>query len=193
VKARKVEGLDPDGSLAENALRIVSTRLDELRSFAGAVRDPAAVEELHDMRIAAKRLRYVLEMTAPALGPSAEKAAKSAKKLQDVLGDIHDCDEFIPRVEAHIARLRAEDAAALRRAGGRAHDLDPALARQVPNRRLYRGLEALDVYLRARRELLYERFLRSWPRLERESLGPKLVEELRGATIDSENGATDGH
>jgi hypothetical protein len=193
MKARKVKGLDPDGPLADNALRIVATRLDELRSFSGAVRDPAAVRELHDMRIAAKRLRYVLEMTAPALGPRAARAAKAAKKLQDVLGDVHDCDEFIPRVEEHVARLRAEDAAALRRAAGAAGDLDPALAREAPNRRLYRGLDALDAYLRARRDVLYVRFLRDWQRVERDALAPTLVDELAGTTIDRRNGATDGH
>ena len=192
MKARKVKGLDPDGPLAENALRIVATRLDEMRSFAEAVRDPEAVTELHDMRIAAKRLRYVLEMTAPALGPAAARAAKSAKKLQDVLGEIHDCDEFVPRVERHMARLRAEDAAALRRTAGTRKDLDPAVAREAPNRRLYRGLEALDAYLRARRDVLYAHFLREWPRLERAGLGPGLVEELRGTTIEPGNGSPDG-
>jgi hypothetical protein len=192
VKARKVKGLDPDRSLAHNATKIVATRLDELRSFSDAVRDPSATEALHDMRIAAKRLRYVLEMTAPALGPAAARAAKRAKKLQDVLGEIHDCDEFVPRVEEHMARLRAEDATALRRAGGRASDLDPALAREAPNRRLYRGLEALDAYLRARRDLLYARFLREWHQMERDGLGPALLDELAPGTIDDGNGATDG-
>ena len=189
MKARKVKGLDPDGPLAENAAKIVATRLDELRSFAPAVRDPAAVDELHDMRIAAKRLRYVLEMTAPAFGPPARAGAKAAKKIQDALGEIHDCDEFVPRVEAHVAKLRAEDAEALRNAAGaRAKDLDPALAREAPNRRLYRGLEALEVYRRARRVVLYEHFLREWQRLERSTLAPVLVDHLRGTTI----GAPDG-
>ena len=184
MKARKVKGLDPDGPLRENALRIVATRLDELRSFSAAVQDPDAVEELHDMRIAAKRLRYVLEMTAPAFGPPAERAAKAAKRLQDVLGEVHDCDEFVPRVDEHIARLRAEDSAALRAAGGRKRDLDPAVARDAPNRRLYRGLEALRAYLHARRELLYSSFLREWQRHEGDALSVSLLDQLAGTTID---------
>jgi hypothetical protein len=186
VKARKVKGLDSATPLAENALLIAATRLDELRSLGSAVHDPAAVRELHDMRIAAKRLRYVLELNEPALGPAAGRAAKAAKKIQDVLGEIHDCDEFVPRVERHIAKLRAEDAAALRRAGGRHADLDPAVARDAPNRRLYRGLETLHAYLRARRELLYARFLSEWQRIERDRLGETLLEELRGSTIAPE-------
>ena len=192
MRARKVKGLDPDAPLAENAARIIGVRLDELRSFAAAVRDPRAVEELHDMRIAAKRLRYVLEMTAPALGPEAKRSATAAKKLQDLLGEIHDCDEFVPRVEQHIARLRTEDAAALRRRAGRGRDLDPAVAREAPNRRLYRGLEALAAYLRARREVLYSRFLAEWERLDRAALSPRLLDGLAPGTIDRGNGSARG-
>jgi hypothetical protein len=193
VKARKVKELEPGGPLADNALKTIATRLDELRAFADAVRDPDAVEALHDMRIAAKRLRYVLEMTAPAFGPAAERGAKQAKKLQDVLGEIHDCDEFVPRVEQHVAKLRAQDVEVLRRsAGPRAGDLEPAAAREAPNRRLYRGLDTLDGYLRARRQVLYAHFIREWQRLERADLNPSLVEELRATTIAGRDGGPDG-
>ena len=115
VKARKVKRLDPGGPLAENVRRIIDVRAREVRmSFSPAVLDPREVEALHDMRIAAKRLRYVLELIAPVFGEPAARGAKRAKKLQDVLGEIHDCDETVPRVERHIERLRLEDAAALR-------------------------------------------------------------------------------
>ena len=163
MKARKVKGLDPDGPLAENARRIIEVRAREVHSFAPAVFDPRNVEALHDMRIAAKRLRYVLELTAPVFGEPAERGAKRAKQLQDVLGEIHDCDETVPRVERHIERLRLEDAAVLREgAEAGAEDLDPEAAREAPNRLRYRGLEALVAYLRARREVLYARFLNEW-------------------------------
>ena len=163
MRARNVKGLDPAGPLAENARRIIEVRAREVHSFAPAVFDPRNVEALHDMRIAAKRLRYVLELTAPVFGEPAERAAKRAKELQDVLGEIHDCDETVPRVERHIERLRLEDAAVLREsAEDGAEDLDPEAAREAPNRLRYRGLEALVAYLRARREVLYARFLTEW-------------------------------
>jgi hypothetical protein len=165
MKARKVKGLDPDGPLGDNARRIIDVRAEEVRSFSPAVLDPRNVEALHDMRIAAKRLRYVLELTAPVFGEGAASAAKRAKKLQDLLGEIHDCDVGIPRVERHIDRLRLDDAAALREgAGTRASDLDPESAREAPNRLHYRGLEALVAYMRARRDVLYARFVREWER-----------------------------
>ena len=62
MKARKVKGLEPTATLADNAERIVHVRLDELCSFVPQALDPAEVTALHDMRIAAKRLRYILEL-----------------------------------------------------------------------------------------------------------------------------------
>lgn len=97
MKARKVEGLDPKAPLRPNAELIVATRLTELRSLAEPALDPAAAGAQHDLRIAAKRLRYVLELTAACFGPEAEAARKAARELQGVLGEIHDCDVMLGR------------------------------------------------------------------------------------------------
>jgi CHAD domain-containing protein len=99
VKARRVEGLDPSGPLRPNAVRIVRTRLDELRGFSDAALAPGAGAAQHEMRIAAKRLRYLLEVVAPCLGEGAETAGAAAKELQSVLGDLHDCELMLARVE----------------------------------------------------------------------------------------------
>jgi len=179
VKARRVKGLDPDGPLGDNAERIVRVRLDELRSFVPRALDPGEVEALHDMRIAAKRLRYVLEIAEPALGPAAPGGAKTARRLQDLLGEIHDCDVMLPRVRAHVKRLRAEDAERVRSAAGpSAKDVSPGAAREAPNRTRYRGLEALGVYLAARRSVLFERFTREWEQLEAGAFADGLVEGI---------------
>ncbi len=178
MKARRVKGLDPDAPLDENARRIVGVRLAELRSFAPKALDPSEVETLHDMRIAAKRLRYVLEITSPAFGPAAEAGANSAKDLQDLLGEIHDCDVMLPRVRAHVKQLRAEDTEHLRAAAGGAEDLSPKAARHAPNRLRYRGLEALHAYLSARRAVLFDRFVNEWEALEKRGFAAELDEAL---------------
>ena len=189
MKARRVNGLDPDGELAENALRIARTRLEELHSFAGAAHDPENVTALHDMRIAAKRVRYLLELVEPCFGEPAKRGAKRAKALQTLLGEIHDCDEMLPLVRAHVKRLRAQDAAAIRAGAGKlAADLDPGAARSAPNRTRYRGLEALNAYLRARRHVLYARFVREWAEHERDGFREALEADLAraaDATIDA--------
>jgi len=174
MKARAVAGLDPDGTLADNAERIVRVRLDELCSFMPRAADPAEVAALHDMRIAAKRLRYILELTAPCFGPYAEKAGRQAKEVQDLVGEIHDCDVQIPETEAFAARLLAEDAEALRAAAGDAPDLDPALLRTAPHAREHAGVAALLTHLRARRALLFGHFLALWDDLERKGFRARL-------------------
>jgi hypothetical protein len=176
VKARKVKGIDPAGTLADNAQRIVDVRLDELGSFMPRALDPGEVVALHDMRIAAKRLRYVLEVTADTcFGPYAVTALKRTKDLQDLLGEIHDCDVQLPRVLELVDELRAADVAQAR---GLAcpgdEDLDPAHAASTDNGPAWRGLLTLAVYVQARRGLLFERFLELWQKLERDAFAERL-------------------
>jgi CHAD domain-containing protein len=167
VKARKVTDLEPDESLADNAERIVRVRLDELCGFMPRAADPAEVVALHDMRIAAKRLRYILEITGPCFGPYARTATKLTKELQDLLGEIHDCDVQIPEIAEFAARLLAEDAAALHAAG----DADP---RQAPHARDHVGVALLQTHLRARRLILFDEFLAMWQSLERKGFRARL-------------------
>lgn len=162
MKARRVKGLDTSGTLIDNAERIVAVRLDELVSFTPKVFDPAEVECLHDMRIAAKRLRYVLEVTGDLFGPYAHDARKKTKELQDLLGDIHDCDVLVPRVEALLADLQEADVNAV------------LAGDEPPHADDYRGLQLLIVSTRARRHQLFERFLGFWTDLERDGFRARL-------------------
>jgi hypothetical protein len=167
LKAQAVKKLDPERSLGENAARIVRVRIDEMRSFA-----PKALagktKAQHDMRIAAKRLRYVLEVTEFVFGRPAETARRRARELQDILGEAHDCDEMLPRVRRQLKQLRRADAEAVRTKAGQAPDLDVALLADAPHHAEYRGLELLIVFLEARRRLLLDRFAEFW-RVEEEN------------------------
>jgi CHAD domain len=175
MRARRVKGLDPDGTLADNLQRIVATRLAELCSFVPRALDPARVKALHDMRIAAKRLRYILEVAAePCFGPYAQTAIKRTKDLQDLLGELHDCDVQLPRVRVLQDELRAADALEARARAGDAPDLDPTLASGTPHAESWRGLETMAIYLQARRGLLFERFLELWHDLERDGFRARL-------------------
>jgi CHAD domain len=174
MKARKVKKLDPAGPLLENAARIIRVRADELRSFVAAALDPDRETEQHDMRIAAKRLRYVLEATEFCFGKPAVKARKRAKEIQDVLGELHDCDVMLPRIDAHAAELRHEDAARIRAKAGDAAELDPELSARAPHRTAYRGLEILAVHVEARRRLLFDRFTELWAQTEDERIFERL-------------------
>jgi len=166
MKARRVNRLDPGASLQAGSARIIALRLAEVRSFLPAALDPRNSEAQHDMRIAAKRLRYVLEATDFCFGKPAETAGRRARELQALLGELHDCDVMLPMVSEHGSDLRAADAAAIRARAGDTPRLDPRLAARARHRTAYRGLDVLSVYLQARRELVFDRFTAFWAQQE---------------------------
>lgn len=106
AKAHAVKGLHPRATLLENARAIVAVRVAEMFDFAHAIGDPAEDEDLHNMRIAAKRLRYTLEMFRVCLGPDGPPLIDTVKEIQERIGAIHDADVLIA-----LARLRLAVAA----------------------------------------------------------------------------------
>lgn len=53
---------------------------------------PPNDEALHEMRIALKKLRYVVEAAQPVLGPSAKTRAREMHKFQQLMGDTRDLE-----------------------------------------------------------------------------------------------------
>jgi hypothetical protein len=191
VKARKVKKLDPAAPLAPNAARILAVRVDELRSFASRALQAERSRDQHDMRIAAKRLRYVLETTEFCFGPPARDARKAAKQLQEVLGELHDCDVMLPLIADHTSSLRAGDVEAVRAGGGESADLDPALSARAPGRGAYRGLAVLGVHVEARRRLMFDRFAELWAEHERRGTWTNLERALKAPSgLPARSGAT---
>jgi len=74
---------------------VIADRLKELEKLSADVYKPFEVETLHDMRIAAKRLRYAVELFQSCWGRSIGMYAKRAARVQTALGDLHDCDVWI--------------------------------------------------------------------------------------------------
>ena len=72
--------------------KILSRLISDIEStFPFVLTNPLALQELHDLRIACKKLRYMLELL-PDENKLATKTRESLQKLQDMLGSIHDCD-----------------------------------------------------------------------------------------------------
>jgi hypothetical protein len=104
AKARKVKRIDCREPVDANARRIIATRLAELLSYTSYVDDPGNVVELHDMRIAAKRLRYTLELFRFAFPRELEGHINEIKQIQEHIGDMHDADVMIARVVETLNR-----------------------------------------------------------------------------------------
>jgi len=96
AKALPVFAVDPRGSLAENAPLILHIRLEEMFGFATYIADVNRVAELHNMRIAAKRLRYTMELFAVCF-PSRDfdPLYEAVKSIQEQIGDIHEAGLFL--------------------------------------------------------------------------------------------------
>lgn len=179
AKPRPITGLDPDRRLRPNARRILAVRIDEVWAYAPYVTHPGNVRQLHDMRIACKRLRYLLEIFEVAFTADLGPFIDEVKELQDLLGDIHDRDVQVPMLHDHLERLAERDAAAARellRHAGPAGRMSQARREAAFERFRAQlddagtlaerpGIEALLIRRTRERDELYDRFLVEWRRL----------------------------
>ncbi len=76
----------------EYAFLQIMGRVSDLFWFEPYLQDSSRIEKHHEMRIAAKRLRYTLEAYAGLYEDRLKQDIKVIKHLQELLGDIHDCD-----------------------------------------------------------------------------------------------------
>ena len=82
--------------------------LRDVKKKMGKVDAAMAPVAAHRLRIAAKKLRYRLELYESAFSAVAEVALPALVKLQDVLGDLHDADLRVERLErAGVDKLAA--------------------------------------------------------------------------------------
>jgi len=87
---------------------VIHDRLKELEKLSESLYNPFEIEALHDMRIAAKRLRYALELFQQCWGRSLQTFAKTTARLQTALGEVHDCDVWIESFGKHIREARKQ-------------------------------------------------------------------------------------
>lgn len=95
ARARPIKGLDSQAPTGMNARIIAKVRLEDLYSWESYVDNPYNIRELHNMRIAAKRLRYTFEVFEDVLPDQSKPIVEELVKIQDELGILHDTDVMI--------------------------------------------------------------------------------------------------
>ena len=170
AKAHKIIGIKPLRSYRENARIILPQKVEEVWTWESFIRDEASREELHNMRIAIKRLRYTLEFFRVVYElpkKHSKKASVTCDKhfveflevivdLQEILGDIHDGDvvlEVLADYTSHSKNRRE----------------------QVP---VLPGVAKLIAQTKEARKADYATFLKKWEQLSATGFKEKLLSFL---------------
>lgn len=78
----------------------ILARLERVLSHEHSLADPDDQQRHHAMRIAAKRLRYTMELFKPAYEPVLDPFIGAAKRTQTLLGEMRDCDVWMAQLDA---------------------------------------------------------------------------------------------
>ncbi len=112
AKARPVGELRPEATFAAAAAKVVAIRTAELREHSHGVLDLTNIEPVHDLRVATRRLRVVLEVFAPCFPKKARKRViADLKRLADALGERRDRDVQIEALNHFAGDLDDSDRA----------------------------------------------------------------------------------
>jgi CHAD domain len=190
AKARAVKNLDASAPVVDNAYRIAKTRLEELYEWDAYVDEPYRVHELHNLRIAAKRLRYTLEIFAEVLPEKSADVIEALTRVQDGLGALHDSDVMIALLRLCLgcqdsgSGYRYALAATAQRRGQGRFDLDPVLLSHLvapdiaTSAEQRQGLERLLRDVQERRKQEYAAFRQRWYQLKARDFRHEILDLL---------------
>jgi CHAD domain-containing protein len=145
------------------AKRLRKKQKQLLRESAGLV-DPEQHELHHAMRIAAKHLRYTLELARPIYAGALADADEAIRKLQTLLGEIHDCDVWVASFEEFAEREAGE--------------IQLTFGTPQPFERLRPGLDCLCQERRARRRQVFDELAAFWQELKEREIWDRLEKVL---------------
>ena len=156
AKAHKITGVKPLCSYRENARIILPQKVEEVYAWEPFIRDVTRREELHNMRISIKRLRYTMECFRVAYRFlqefSFDRFLAVIMDLQEILGDIHDCDVVLEVLTGYMPQIEPGAAAP--------------------------GIAKLIAQTKEARDADYEKFLKMWEQLSAADFKRKLLSFL---------------
>lgn len=163
------DGYSPD--LYQLAFHTIYTALDQFLYYEVFIHHPENIHELHLMRIAAKRLRYTLEIFLPLYNGKMDQFLNIMKIIQQKLGLIHDCDVWIAFIPAFMESEKQRTMLYYGRTS--------AMNRLLP------GFIFIQQNRQAERERIYADFMQDWQKWRTEEVWLKLRELILQATISN--------
>src|SRR5215471_15687695 len=109
AKPLKIRKISPDDRPEKAARRILRTRIKEFYSCWPDPDYTPTPEQLHNLRISGKRLRYSAESLRELYPDRLALLIDLLKCAQDLLGAIQDCVTQRGLIEAYLARIRRRD------------------------------------------------------------------------------------
>lgn len=197
AKARPLSGLDPQAPTAHNARIIVHARLEEMYAYAPYVENPEHCQELHDLRIAAKRVRYTLEIFAEFLPASSQDFAEELAALQGELGELHDSEVMLALLRSLLPDGQSTAASSTEqeeRAQKQKALLSPGLLHTLLNvertdaltDREHHGLANFLRRQEQRRSQAYAAFRQHWNQLEQRNFRAEIEQVLADENVNEE-------
>lgn len=164
VRARMNHVNEKSPYVYQQAYLAISLRLEDMLAYETYVSQPERIEELHAMRIASKRLRYTMEAFGPLYSGDFKQSLKTVRKVQTMLGDIHDCDVWVDYLPQFLEEERTRTVEYY----GHARPLN----------RLKTGILFLQQERQERRAELHRKFVEFWQQVQNQNLWDNLLEKI---------------
>ena len=156
---------DKRGISRKDARKMIREHVEEFVELTGTYPAEEQVEELHEVRIATKHLRYALQLLEESLQPESSELIPELTAMQDELGEIHNLDVLMDLIREELHTM--VDEAANRAVQGHNGPHDESLAE-------WGDLLDLIRESAAERSERYQASAAQWGRLQNEGLTDRL-------------------
>jgi putative phosphoesterase len=158
AKKQSNESFDPKKVL-EKARWHISFRLDDFLAMEKYVHLENEILKHHEMRIFAKKLRYTMELFAPLYKNKLAQEIEKIKAVQDVLGEMHDCDVWIDYIPKFIEDTQAKN---------------KSKKNKTANAKSDQALLNFLAFVKEKRKEHYKEFVQLWDENKKRGLSAKL-------------------
>jgi CHAD domain-containing protein len=147
-KKLKSPGVLPDDAMSEAGRKVLRFHFERMLAHEPGTRLGEDIEELHDMRVASRRMRSAFGVFSPYFDPDAlQPFLKGLRRTGRALGGVRDLDVFMEKAQRYLDQLPEEERSSL----------DPLLAdwKEQREAKRYQMLRYLD-------SKKYEQFVRDF-------------------------------